>query len=428
MSVFLLILWIITLLTGIIGFVRLKRKYEAMRLLANEALDTERTINYFATSMFRHNSVEDILWDVTKNCISRLNFEDCVIYLYDTEKKVLVQKAAYGPKNPKGFEIINPIEIPLGHGIVGAVFESGVAQIISDTSNDVRYIEDDKRRNSEISVPIIYQGKKIGIIDSEHSLKNFFNEKHLQILTIIASLCANKIESARMEEAYHKAEMKLVNNNIKIADARFSSLRLHIKPKFVLQCLLSINELFNQGKNHTAASYLNIFSKFYSSTFINSKSEWVTLQKELQELENYCKLQQLIFNHKFSIHIVSETDSEKIVVPPLLVQPFIEQAIWQNLKYNEKGQLTIRVWRENERVFFNIEDNGNLQSAEKNIFEEGDEEIYKDIQLAKGRIKIMNETYHTGITYLTKENASGNGGNSTIISMMAKEISPVINY
>ena len=82
----------------------------------NQAI--QNTINYFAHSGYEHSSVNDILWDICRNCISRLGLEDCVIYLLDEEKGVLVQKAAFGPKSPSDFEIFNPIEIPLGKGIV----------------------------------------------------------------------------------------------------------------------------------------------------------------------------------------------------------------------------------------------------------------------------------------------------------------------
>jgi len=55
-------------------------------------------LSYFATSLFDKHNVDDVLWDITENCISRLGMEDCVIYLLDTEKKLLIQRAAYGNK------------------------------------------------------------------------------------------------------------------------------------------------------------------------------------------------------------------------------------------------------------------------------------------------------------------------------------------
>ena len=66
---------------------------------------------------------------------------------------------------------------------------------------------------SEISVPIISDGKVIGVIDCEHSKKGFFTQKHLSILTTIASLCANKIVRARAEEEKQKAQMMLMEHS-----------------------------------------------------------------------------------------------------------------------------------------------------------------------------------------------------------------------
>src|SRR5690606_24718828 len=126
------------------------------------------TINYFAISLFGQNTEDEILWDLARNCISRLGFEDCVIYLVDEDRRVLIQKAAYGPKNPKGFTIHDPLEIPLGAGIVGSVALSGKAELVHDTSKDPRYIQDDAFRYSELCVPIMVEDKVIGVIDSEH--------------------------------------------------------------------------------------------------------------------------------------------------------------------------------------------------------------------------------------------------------------------
>ena len=95
-------------------------------------------------------------------------------------KKELKQIAAYGDKLSKG-EILNHIRIPLGSGIVGTVAKTGVYEVIADTSKDPRYIVDDKIRLSEITVPIIAENEIIGVIDSEHSSRNFFNEDHLEV-------------------------------------------------------------------------------------------------------------------------------------------------------------------------------------------------------------------------------------------------------
>jgi signal transduction histidine kinase/DNA-binding response OmpR family regulator/tetratricopeptide (TPR) repeat protein len=167
--------------------------------------ETDETINYFATSLFGKNEVDEILWDVAKNCVARLGFVDCVIYLVDTKQEVLVQKAAYGPKNPKDFLIEEPLEIPLGQGIVGSVAKAGIAEIIGDTSADSRYIVDDAQRFSEITVPLVHQNQVIGVIDSEHPEKNFFQPHHLEALQTIASICTSKIAQTQAEGEARKA-------------------------------------------------------------------------------------------------------------------------------------------------------------------------------------------------------------------------------
>lgn len=164
----------------------------------------EKILNYFATSLYNQNTVDDVFWDIAKNCISRLNFEDCVIYGYDPQQKVLIQKAAFGPKNPDGFTITNLLEIPLGKGIVGAVANSLQPEIIKDTTEDPRYLIDDEQRLSEITIPIVLDGKLLGIIDSEHSKEGFYTKRHLKLLQRIADTCAKKLTKYFVEDSLRK--------------------------------------------------------------------------------------------------------------------------------------------------------------------------------------------------------------------------------
>ncbi len=165
-----------------------------------EKIRAEKVLNYFATSLYGQNTADDILWDIAGNCIAQLQLEDCVIYEYDEQRGLLVQRAAYGPKNPVKREIINPLEIPLGQGIVGAVAKNRKAEIVNNTAKDKRYILDDRQRLSEIAVPILVDGKLFGVIDSEHPEKRFYTKRHLQLLTKIAGICAVKISKYLVEE------------------------------------------------------------------------------------------------------------------------------------------------------------------------------------------------------------------------------------
>ena len=153
-------------------------------------------IHEFALSQVALDSLEDIVWNVAKTAIAELGFVDCVIYLLDEQGETLIQKAAHGPKNPVAQDILNPITIPVGEGIVGAVAKSGQIEWVEDTRKDLRYIMDDSQRLSELAVPIIHNNCVIGVLDSEHPDAGFFTAEHVQLLTTIASLASTRIDTA----------------------------------------------------------------------------------------------------------------------------------------------------------------------------------------------------------------------------------------
>lgn len=155
-----------------------------------------KALNTLMRSILGKTNIYEIAWEITTNTTELLGFEDFVIYLVDQEKGTLKQIAAYGEKLSDVRTIANELEIPIGNGIVGSVAKSGTPEIIADTTLDSRYIVDDKIRYSEIAVPIIADGTVIGIIDSEHPAKDYFNAYHLKTLETIASLAATQLKSA----------------------------------------------------------------------------------------------------------------------------------------------------------------------------------------------------------------------------------------
>lgn len=155
----------------------------------------------FAETMLGHRGdVGEALWQVTQQAIARLKLEDCVIYLLDEEQGDLVQVAAFGPKNPQGREILNPIRIPLGQGIVGNVAATGQVELIEDTRLDPRYIQDDELRLSELAVPIRSDGRIVGVIDSEHSARGFFTDWHRDIFISVAAMVSGRLAAVAVAE------------------------------------------------------------------------------------------------------------------------------------------------------------------------------------------------------------------------------------
>jgi PAS domain S-box-containing protein len=178
----------------------------------NRQKNTLRGINEFAANLLKQVTLEEIAWTIVESAIRRFNLEDCVIYLIDEGEQYLIQRAAYGDKQSEGRNVLNPIKIKIGEGIVGKVAQSGKPLMINDTSIVPEYIVDDKLRYSELSVPIIADDKVIGIIDSEHSMKNFFTKQHLSDVTTIANLAAIRIKNAITQEKKTQVERALEEN------------------------------------------------------------------------------------------------------------------------------------------------------------------------------------------------------------------------
>ncbi|MGX5818068.1 histidine kinase [Chitinophaga lutea] len=355
------------------------------------------TLNYFTTSLFGKNTTEDILWDVAKNCISRLHLEDCVIYLVDEARQVLVQKAAYGPKNPIRFEIHAPIEIPVGRGIVGSVAATGRAEIVHDTSLDERYIVDDERRLSEITVPIIYNGKVIGVIDSEHSRKYFYTGRHLFLLEKIAEICASKISRSLMEEQAYRQEQEVQLLHKQLAEFRLVTLKSQMNPHFLFNCLNGIYHCILAGHSDKAAEYVSNFARLLRMVLMHSEKNFITLREETDLLRHYLKIESLRSDKPFAfdIEVEDNIDPDDYFVPGMLIQPFLENAIWHGLMHKDgERQLVVR-WRRQTDTSLSCEivDNGigRAESARRRI----GGHVSRGMELCMERVELYKVLFNT---------------------------------
>lgn len=385
---------LVAVVAGIIYLIIANRnkKIEEQR----EEIETEQAITYFASSLSDQQTEETIVWDVAKNCIGRLQFEDCVVYLMDEEKNILIQKAAHGRKSPRAFEISQPLGIELGKGIVGSVAFTGKAEIVDDTSKDQRYIVDDERRFSEITVPIVYDGKVLGVIDCEHSKKRFFTQKHLSILTTIASLCANKIIRVRAEEEKREAQNILMRTQQKMTEVEMQALRAQMNPHFIFNCLNSINRYIVKSDQTTASLYLTKFAKLIRLILDNSNSKNVLLTHELEALKLYIEMEALRFDKKFSyeVKVDGNLGTDTIELPPLIIQPYVENAIWHGLLHKETdGHLSVRVSKNGDSMLqCVIEDNGvGREKAKELKSKSAISRKSLGMQLTENRLSLLNK-------------------------------------
>jgi putative methionine-R-sulfoxide reductase with GAF domain len=304
--------------------------------------ELEDTLLYFATSITHKDSEEEIAWDLAKNCIARLGFVDCVVYYLIERKKILVQKAAYGPKNPRQYDILSPIDIPLGKGITGTVAQTGRAEIIPDTTKDSRYIVDDESRLSEICVPIVHEGKVLGVIDCEHPEKNFFTEQHLKILAAIASICAMKISWLRAQKRIEAKQQSLIETRQDMADLKIKAIRAQMNPHFIFNALNAIQHFITENNKKASLTYLSLFSKLvrYYLNIIDQDRHF--LSDEIKMLNWYLQLQTLRYESRVTYSINQSDNIPPVYIPTLIIQLMVED-ILENLVMENPGSSHINL-------------------------------------------------------------------------------------
>ena len=158
-------------------------------------------------------------------------------------------------------------------------------------------------------------------------------------------------------------ELKEVNYRQQMSELEMKALRAQINPHFLFNCMNSINRMILDGANEQASVYLAKFSKLMRLILENAETSTVSLQNELTLLESYIQLESLRFKGKidYKITVDENIDRDATYLPSMVLQPFVENAIWHGLLHKstpEKGIIEITVKEENNRLYCAIQDNG----------------------------------------------------------------------
>ena len=173
-------------------------------------------INEFGLSLVGKNNLNEIAWVVSEKLIHKYDLDNCFIYaIKDNQCYQITPFENQGKVRQDRFK---KLKIPLGTGIVGTVAASGKGEIVNDTSQDKRYRINDVFRNSELTVPITYEGMTIGIIDSEHTQKDFFNDEHFNFFSIIANIISLLFKNSLIEQKNQDLRTG-IRKNIHILDS-----------------------------------------------------------------------------------------------------------------------------------------------------------------------------------------------------------------
>ncbi|GAC1423067.1 MAG: hypothetical protein NVS9B7_23270 [Flavisolibacter sp.] len=188
-----------------------------------------------------------------------------------------------------------------------------------------------------------------------------------------------------------------------VTDLEMQALRAQMNPHFIFNCLSSINRFILKNETEAASNYLTKFSRLIRTVLTNSKKAFISLEDELEMLRLYLDMEKLRFKDSFdySITFVNSIDNGNVFLPPLLMQPFAENAIWHGLMHKEgPGKLEIELRIDEKVLTCAISDNGigrkkaaalKSKSAEKNKS--------LGLQITKERLALLNEKF-SGETFL----------------------------
>jgi len=194
------------------------------------------------------------------------------------------------------------------------------------------------------------------------------------------------------ENRIKKEQARQTAINKQIAEIRMIALRSQMNPHFIFNSLNSIQHFITTHEKEEALRYLSKFSKLIRKILENSRQNTVSVSNELELLQLYIQLEQLRFNNKFDYHIAvdEKIDVENTEIPPLLIQPYIENAIQHGLiNKNSKGDLWLTLERNNGLLVCKIEDNGIGRDKAQQIEQK---KIERHVALG---IKVTNERIST---------------------------------
>jgi tetratricopeptide (TPR) repeat protein len=227
---------------------------------------------------------------------------------------------------------------------------------------------------------------QLELLQSEKKLKEeqVAHQKQLMFLLGVLSLLVIALLIGLFNHARVRQRIKTQEELTRLER---KALQLQMKPHFIFNALGSISGYIASNDTGNALKYLAKFSRLMRYTLESSELQTVSLGREIENLENYLKLEQMRFDHKFEYAIHCETDiQDDIQIPPMIIQPFLENAILHGITPKDgKGDILVSFSRQEDKLLCIVEDNG----VGRQYKEEADR-ASMGIEITRKRLDILN--------------------------------------
>ncbi|RZJ73686.1 tetratricopeptide repeat protein [Flavobacterium sp.] len=231
-----------------------------------------------------------------------------------------------------------------------------------------------------------YQKKEALLKEKNKRQTQFFGLAALVVLLLIGLIVV----------IYNRRQVKRrLTLQKEVAEYEQKALHLQMNPHFVFNCLGSISSFIVQNGTDSALKYLSKFSKLMRLTLEYSKGSLIPIDKEIESLQNYLELEQLRFHNKFDFEIRSSEKVEfNMGLPPLLVQPFVENAILHGMVPKEgHGHILVSFDVSENQLIVTISDDG-IGISQSKILKENSVTAHKSmaLEITRKRLEIMEST------------------------------------
>jgi len=247
---------------------------------------------------------------------------------------------------------------------------------------------------------IIYESTKkqrtIDQLSSEKEITTLKNQKSRYILFSLIFILVTLILLGAL--FFRQNRLKTKHTAIELEQ---KLLRTQMNPHFIFNSISAIQNYIINNNPLEASSYLSDFAMLMRATLTNSSNNFITLQDEIKTIENYLKLQHLRLSDKFNYKIIisEEIDTEDYFVPPMLLQPFIENSIIHafNNKNITEGLITVTYLLTANKLIMKTEDNGiGRKESTKNT---NKQHISKATSITNQRIELLSKKYKKEISF-----------------------------
>jgi LytS/YehU family sensor histidine kinase len=275
--------------------------------------------------------------------------------------------------------------------------------MLENAQNKLSLLEKDKQLN-EKTIEILKQER---IIQEEFITQQRILTYSLLFGILILLVTAYLVYRSNKEK--NKANKLLV----------LKSLRAQMNPHFIFNALNSVNSFISKSDERAANRYLSDFSRLMRDVMENSQEDFIPLSKEIDILEMYLKLENHRFKDKFdySFEVDKSINKEDVLIPPMLIQPYIENAVWHGLRYkNEKGFLKVSISQSEKDIIVTIEDDGIGRKKSQELKTENQKALQSTgIKNIDSRLKIIGDIYKTKLNVVIEDADKVNQSGTRVI-------------